>query len=177
ARRFPETLKGAPRAGRAGESRQAPAGPGANRPGPAGREAAARDREIRRHLAPGLHRALRHLQRPPRRAERQAALLGLHRHQDRPQYRESVESQPGRQGDHALAASRHEVERRRAFTADDFVFWYQDMYLNDELIPVPLTVMTINGAPITLEKVDATTIRFFSPEPYHALPIVLSPSV
>src|SRR3989454_3429784 len=30
------------------------------------------------------------------------------------------------------------------FTADDFVFWYQDMYLNQELIPVPLTVMTIN---------------------------------
>src|SRR5437773_3621143 len=58
------------------------------------------------------------------------------------------------------------------FTADDFVFWYQDMYLNQELIPVPLTVMTINGTPISLEKVDDTTIRFFAPEPYHALPIV-----
>jgi len=60
------------------------------------------------------------------------------------------------------------------FTADDFVFWYQDMYLNKELIPVPLTVMTINGKPISLEKVDATTIRFVSPEPYHALPMVLA---
>src|SRR5436309_5369945 len=60
------------------------------------------------------------------------------------------------------------------FTADDFVFWYQDMYLNQELIPVPLTVMTINGTPISLEKVDDTTIRFFAPEPYHALPIVLA---
>ena len=60
------------------------------------------------------------------------------------------------------------------FTADDFMFWYQDMYLNQELIPVPLAVMTINGAPISLEKVDDTTIRFFAPEPYHALPIVLA---
>ena len=60
------------------------------------------------------------------------------------------------------------------FTADDFVFWYQDMYLNKELIPVPLTVMTINGKPITIEKVDATTIRLVAPEPYYALPIVLA---
>src|SRR5215813_2520118 len=60
------------------------------------------------------------------------------------------------------------------FTADDFMFWYQDMYLNQELIPVPLAVMTINGTPISLEKVDDTTIRFFAPEPYHALPIVLA---
>ena len=60
------------------------------------------------------------------------------------------------------------------FTADDFVFWYQEMYLNKELIPVPLTVMTINGKPITLEKVDATTIRFVAPEPYYGLPTVLA---
>src|SRR5262245_43189451 len=60
------------------------------------------------------------------------------------------------------------------FSADDFVFWYQDMYLNTELIPVPLAVMTINSKPITLEKVDATTIRFVAPEPYYALPIVLA---
>jgi peptide/nickel transport system substrate-binding protein len=34
--------------------------------------------------------------------------------------------------------------------------------------------MTINGKPITLEKVDATTIRFVAPEPYYGLPIVLA---
>ena len=60
------------------------------------------------------------------------------------------------------------------FTADDFVFWYQDVYLNKELIPVPLSVMTINGKPIAIEKVDATTIRLVAPEPYYALPIVLA---
>jgi peptide/nickel transport system substrate-binding protein len=60
------------------------------------------------------------------------------------------------------------------FTADDFVFWYQDVYLNKELVPVPLTVMTINGKPVVIEKVDASTIRFVSPEPYYALPVVLA---
>ena len=60
------------------------------------------------------------------------------------------------------------------FTADDFVFWYQDVYLNKELVPVPLTVMTINGKPVVIEKLDASTIRFVSPEPYYALPVVLA---
>ncbi len=60
------------------------------------------------------------------------------------------------------------------FTADDFVFWYQDVYLNKELVPVPLSVMTINGKPVVIEKVDASTIRFVSPEPYYALPVVLA---
>src|SRR5262245_49651501 len=60
------------------------------------------------------------------------------------------------------------------FTADDFVFWYQDMYLNKELIPVPLAVMTINGKPIAIEKVDASTVRFVAPEPYYGLPTVLA---
>src|SRR6266851_181165 len=60
------------------------------------------------------------------------------------------------------------------FTADDFVFWYQDVYLNKELVPVPLSVMTINGKPVVIEKVDASTIRFVSPEPYYALPVVIA---
>src|SRR5262249_2477624 len=60
------------------------------------------------------------------------------------------------------------------FTADDFVFWNQDMHLNRELNPVPFTVMPINGKPIALEKVDQTTIRFVAPESYSALPTVLA---
>src|SRR4029077_4368469 len=51
------------------------------------------------------------------------------------------------------------------FTTDDFVFWYQDVYLNKELVPVPLRGMPINGKPVVIEKVDASTIRFVSPEP------------
>jgi ABC-type transport system substrate-binding protein len=33
------------------------------------------------------------------------------------------------------------------FTADDFIFWYQDVYLNKDLVPTPLSVMTVGGKP------------------------------
>jgi peptide/nickel transport system substrate-binding protein len=60
------------------------------------------------------------------------------------------------------------------FTTDDFMFWFQDVYSNTEVVPVPLSVMTINGKPITFEKVDQTTLRIVASEPYYALPIVLA---
>src|SRR5215510_12418564 len=60
------------------------------------------------------------------------------------------------------------------FTADDFVFWFEDVYQNKDLVPVPLTVMTINGKPITIRKVDASTVQFVAPDPYYALPTVLA---
>ena len=60
------------------------------------------------------------------------------------------------------------------FTADDFVFWFEDCYQNKELVPTPLTVMSINGKPITVQKVDATTVQFVAPDPYFALPTVLA---
>ncbi|MET0852391.1 MAG: ABC transporter substrate-binding protein, partial [Candidatus Rokuibacteriota bacterium] len=49
------------------------------------------------------------------------------------------------------------------FTADDFVFWFEDVYGNKDLVPTPLSVMTINGKPITMRKVDATTVQLVSP--------------
>jgi peptide/nickel transport system substrate-binding protein len=60
------------------------------------------------------------------------------------------------------------------FTADDFAFWYEDMYLNKDLVPTPLSVMSINGKPIAVKKVDATTVQFVAPDPYYALPTVLA---
>jgi peptide/nickel transport system substrate-binding protein len=60
------------------------------------------------------------------------------------------------------------------FTADDFVFWFEDLYQNKELVPTPLPVMTINGKPIAVRKVDVSTIQFVAPDPYYALPIVLA---
>jgi peptide/nickel transport system substrate-binding protein len=60
------------------------------------------------------------------------------------------------------------------FTADDFVFWFEDIYSNKELVPTPLPVMTINGKPIAVRKVDASTVQFVAPDPYYALPIVLA---
>jgi peptide/nickel transport system substrate-binding protein len=60
------------------------------------------------------------------------------------------------------------------FTADDFVFWYEDVYQNKDLVPTPLSVMTIGGKPIAIRKIDASTVQFVSPEPYYALPTVLA---
>jgi peptide/nickel transport system substrate-binding protein len=60
------------------------------------------------------------------------------------------------------------------FTADDFVFWFEDLYSNKDLVATPLPVMTINGKPIAVRKVDASTVQFVAPDPYHALPIVLA---
>ena len=34
------------------------------------------------------------------------------------------------------------------FTADDFVFWYEDMYLNQELVPTKAVQMTVNFKPV-----------------------------
>lgn len=52
------------------------------------------------------------------------------------------------------------------FTADDFVFWYQDIYLNKDLVPTPHPTFMINGKPGRIEKVDETTVRFVFDEPY-----------
>ena len=56
------------------------------------------------------------------------------------------------------------------FTADDFIFWYEDMYQNKELVPTPTAIMMINGKPGELEKVDTYTVRFKFPEPYPIFP-------
>src|SRR5437762_1317848 len=60
------------------------------------------------------------------------------------------------------------------FTADDFVFWFEDVYSNREVVPTPLSVMSINGKPIAVKKVDASTVQFVAPDPYYALPTVLA---
>jgi peptide/nickel transport system substrate-binding protein len=60
------------------------------------------------------------------------------------------------------------------FTADDFVFWFEDLYQNKELVPTPLSVMTINGKPIAFRKMDASTVQLVAPDPYYALPTVLA---
>ncbi|MBM4421207.1 MAG: hypothetical protein FJ034_06425 [Chloroflexi bacterium] len=51
------------------------------------------------------------------------------------------------------------------FTADDIIFWYEDIYSNKEIQPASLPDLVINGKPITVEKVDNETVRFVSPEP------------
>ncbi|MCC6175858.1 MAG: ABC transporter substrate-binding protein [Chloroflexi bacterium] len=53
------------------------------------------------------------------------------------------------------------------FTADDIIFWFEDLYQNKDLNPVPTLGMFINGKPGTIEKVDDFTVAFKFPDPYY----------
>lgn len=65
----------------------------------------------------------------------------------------------------------HKWSDGQPFTADDFVFWYQDIYSNKDLVPTPFPPFRINGKPGRLEKVDDTTVALRFEEPY---PLVLT---
>lgn len=51
-------------------------------------------------------------------------------------------------------------------TADDFVFWFEDMYSNKDIAPAPAAEMSIGGKPGRVVKVDETTVAFEFDEPY-----------
>lgn len=55
------------------------------------------------------------------------------------------------------------------FTADDILFWYQDVLLNKELTPVFPDWLTVGGNPVKIEKADDYTIRFRFTRPYSLL--------
>jgi peptide/nickel transport system substrate-binding protein len=61
-------------------------------------------------------------------------------------------------------------------TADDFVFWFEDLYNNKDLVPTLSSTMAINGKQGKLEKVDASTVKYSFPDPYPMLPDVLAGS-
>jgi peptide/nickel transport system substrate-binding protein len=54
----------------------------------------------------------------------------------------------------------------KAMTADDFVFWYEDIYLNKNIVPTPFFEFQINGKDGKMRKVDDYTVVFEFPEPY-----------
>jgi peptide/nickel transport system substrate-binding protein len=60
------------------------------------------------------------------------------------------------------------------FTADDVLFWYEDMYLNRDLIPRPHANLMLFGEPIFIEVVGRYEIRFVSPRPNPLLPDLLA---
>jgi peptide/nickel transport system substrate-binding protein len=52
------------------------------------------------------------------------------------------------------------------FTADDIVFWYKDVVLNKDLMPaIPAWMRNTDGTPASVEKVDASTVRFTYKQP------------
>jgi peptide/nickel transport system substrate-binding protein len=60
------------------------------------------------------------------------------------------------------------------FTADDVLFWYEDMYLNKQVVAEPHANLMLFGDPITIEMVDRLTVLFFSPGPNPLLPDLLA---
>ena len=56
------------------------------------------------------------------------------------------------------------------FTADDFMFWFEDIYLNKDLVTTPWRwgFMQINAKPVAMEKVGRqyTVVWGVSPDPY-----------
>src|SRR6516165_7880669 len=60
------------------------------------------------------------------------------------------------------------------FTADDVLFWFEDMYQNKELTPTPTPYMATSSGAGEVEKVDSSTVRFTFPDPYYAFPLVVA---
>jgi peptide/nickel transport system substrate-binding protein len=52
------------------------------------------------------------------------------------------------------------------FTANDFIFWYEDIYLNKNIVPTPFFEFQIDGKDGKMRKVDDYTVAFEFPEPY-----------
>lgn len=46
------------------------------------------------------------------------------------------------------------------FTADDIVFWYEDVFLNTDITPSKHPIYVDESGPVTVEKVDDVTVRF-----------------
>ncbi len=59
------------------------------------------------------------------------------------------------------------------FTANDFVFWYEDIYNNNELVPVKTPEMFVNGKEGKLRKIDDYTIALEFEDPYFLLEDIL----
>lgn len=53
------------------------------------------------------------------------------------------------------------------FTADDIVFYYNDVTLNETITPRFPAAFSNNGEPISVEKIDDYTVRVSSQDPYH----------
>jgi len=52
------------------------------------------------------------------------------------------------------------------FTANDIMFWYEDILLNKELTPVFPSWLSVEGKPVVVEKIDDYTVRFKFSSPY-----------
>ncbi len=54
----------------------------------------------------------------------------------------------------------------KPLTANDFIFWYEDIYKNKQIVPTPFFEFQINGKDGRMRKIDDYTVAFEFPEPY-----------
>jgi peptide/nickel transport system substrate-binding protein len=52
------------------------------------------------------------------------------------------------------------------FTADDIMFWYEDVFMNEALSPSKNPVFVKGGQPVVVEKIDDQTVVFRFASPY-----------
>lgn len=52
------------------------------------------------------------------------------------------------------------------FTADDIMFWYEDVFMDPALSPSKHAVFVNEGDPVMVEKLDEYTVRFSYAKPY-----------
>ena len=60
------------------------------------------------------------------------------------------------------------------FTADDFVFWFEDIYSNEQLVPVKTIAFQSNGQHGKVEKIDDLTVRLSFPVANYLFPGLLA---
>ncbi len=60
------------------------------------------------------------------------------------------------------------------FTADDILFWYEEIYQNKALVATAIPELQVAGKPVRISKRDDFTVVFESPEPYFLLVDVLA---
>jgi peptide/nickel transport system substrate-binding protein len=52
------------------------------------------------------------------------------------------------------------------FTADDIMFWYNDIVLNEDITPALPGWLTVGGEFVVIEKIDDYTVKFVFAQPY-----------
>ena len=55
------------------------------------------------------------------------------------------------------------------FTADDILFWYEDLYLDRRVVPAPTESLRVGGEDVRVCKVDAEAVQFIAPRPFPLL--------
>ena len=62
------------------------------------------------------------------------------------------------------------------FSADDFLFWYEEIYSNKDIMPTHHPDLMVNGKPGIMRKQDDLTVVFEFPEPNYLFPELLAGS-